>query len=383
MAQAPSACGDCLSRGILLGRLAAHIDKAVSSRAGDRARDVLALGDEDLAIAMAPSEASKVIAESRSEAAQSLLLSRLASEGCWSSCVHSGPYPDTLEILGAGAPRALFGAGNPDRLRGGRTEVVVTLVGSRRAGRYGLEVAESLARDLAAAGATVVSGLALGIDSAVHEGALAGAGETVAVLGTGPERPYPRSRRGLYSRIRESGAIVSELPPGSPTFRWMFPARNRLMAAMAGLTVVVEAKERSGSLITAEMALDLGRPVGAVPGPINSWRSSGANRLLAEGALVVRGAADILDSLLGPGTLPLMPRNGPPLDIGMAIALDAVEAGAGIVDEIAAVVGLGYARTLAALSRLERAGYLQSGVSGRYSRTSQVAPPAPEHGPRR
>ncbi len=382
MTPMPIACPQCLARGILLGGLAGYIDKVVTARSGDRARDLLALGDEDLVEALCPGRGPELIARSRSEEARGQLLTRLEKECCWSSCPHVGPYPATLQVLGGAAPRALFGAGDPKLLGGDRHETVVTVVGSRRAGSYGLDVAATLARELSGAGLTVISGLALGIDSAVHEGALEGGGGTIAVLGTGPERPYPRSRRGLYSRIRTAGTVISELPPGSPTFRWMFPARNRLMAAMAGITIVVEATERSGSLITAEMALDIGRAVGAVPGPVNSWRSSGANRLLADGALVVRNAADVLDSLLGPGAPTLFAPSGPPLEIDAAIVLDAVEAGSSVVDEIALAAGLGYAQALAALNRLERDGYVQSGTSGSYTRTS-LAAPDPSERPRR
>jgi DNA processing protein len=140
--------------------------------------------------------------------------------------------------------------------------------------------------------------------------------------------------------------VISELPPGSPTFRWMFPARNRIMAAMAALTVVVEAAERSGSLITAEMAIEGGRQVGAVPGPVNSWRSGGANRLLADGAAVIRDARDVLDLLLGPSA----------------------------PGAVANVVGLPFPRVQAALGRLERDGYVRSDAAGRYARTTQRAP---------
>lgn len=369
-----SACPECLTRGILLGRLAAHIDKIVASRSAGRARDLLSLSDQQLAVALCPDSAGEVLARCRSEEARSSLIAELAAHGCWSACPHTGDLPPDLQALSGGAPRALFGVGDASILRDLRGETAVTIVGSRQASSYGLDVSRALARDLASAGLTVVSGLALGIDSAVHEGALAGNGTTVAVLGTGPERPYPRSGRGLYARIKTHGAVISELPPGSPTFRWMFPARNRLMAALAGITVVVEAKERSGSLITAEMALDIGRPVGAVPGPVNSWRSSGTNRLLAEGALLVRDASDVLDALLGPGALPPPTPCGPDLDVESAAVLDAVEGGASIVDEIATASGLEYARALVALNRLERDGYLSSGLSGRYGRSALAAP---------
>jgi DNA processing protein len=219
----------------------------------------------------------------------------------------------------------------------------------------------------------VISGLALGIDSAAHEGALAGAGTTVAILGTGADRPYPRSRRNLYERIRAGGVVASELPPGSPTFRWMFPARNRLMAALAGITVVVEAAERSGSLITADMAAEIGRQVGAVPGPVTSWRSSGTNKLLADGAAVVRGAQDVLDALLGPGMASIR-EFGPAVDGRGRAVLMAVEAGAGSADAVSAGAGVPYGEALAALGRLEREGYLSSDATGRYTRTAQAVP---------
>jgi DNA processing protein len=249
----------------------------------------------------------------------------------------------------------------------------VTIVGARRAGAYGREVAFELGRTLAAAGIVVVSGMAMGIDSAAHEGALAGGGPTLAVLGPGADRAYPRSAHGLYGRVRGNGAVVSELPAGTPTFRWMFPARNRLMAALAGVTVVVEAAERSGSLITAEMAVEAGRTVGAVPGPVNSWRSSGTNRLLADGAAVIRDARDVLDQLLGPGAS-IAPASGPPLTDEGAQALAAIESGAATADAVAAAAGTGFSATLVALARLERDGYVHGGRSGRWSRTALAAP---------
>jgi len=249
----------------------------------------------------------------------------------------------------------------------------VTIVGSRRAGAYGREVAAQMARLLAASGIDVISGMALGVDSAAHEGAVAGGGRTVAILGAGAERPYPRSRRHLYERIRAGGLVLSELPPGSPTFRWMFPARNRLMAALAEVTVVVEAAERSGSLITAQMALESGRQVGAVPGPVNSWRSSGCNKLLAEGAAVIRGAEDALELLLGPGAT-LAAEDGCELDARERRVLEAVEGGAATAGAVTAETGLDFGPVQAALGGLERAGYVRSNAAGRYSRTALASP---------
>ncbi len=372
-----SACRVCASRALLLGSLAAHIDRAVDHRAGSRAREVLALPDEELAKSVAPAGGAERLRRARSPEAHSELARSLAATGCWSTCAHDGDLPGSLaEALGSAAPRALFGAGSRAMLADVVPERSVTVVGARRAGAYGREVAHELSRLLAGSGVTLISGLALGIDSAAHEGALAGSGRTVAILGTGADRAYPRSRRNLYERIRAGGVVASELPPGSPTFRWMFPARNRLMAALAGITVVVEAAERSGSLITAEMAAEIGRQVGAVPGPVTSWRSSGTNRLLADGAAVVRGAQDVLDLLLGPGA-----RNvrecGAPIDERARAVLAAVEAGAGTPDSASAGAGLRYADALTALGWLEREGYVSSDATGRFTRTSLCMPDEP------
>ncbi len=153
---------------------------------------------------------------------------------------------------------------------------------------------------------TVVSGMALGIDSAAHEGALEGGARTVAVLACGPEYAYPPRRRPLHGALVEQALVISELPPGTTPYRWAFPARNRIIAALAEMTVVVEAAERSGSLITAEIALDLGREVGAVPGAPAAWHSAGANALLRDGARVVRSALDVIDDVVG--VLPRVPR---------------------------------------------------------------------------
>ena len=371
------ACPDCAARGLLLAELAGHIDRAVSHRAGGRARDLLALPDLELARAVGSTDPVGLARSVRSSARYDQLSRRLDEVGCWSSCIHDG-LPAALADLGPAAPRAVFGTGRGDLLAGIDPAGAATIVGSRRAGAYGREVARRLARLVAGSGVAVLSGLALGIDSEAHEGALEAGGLTLAVLASGPDRPYPRSRRGLHARLRRGGIVISELPPGSPTFRWMFPARNRLMAALGGITVVVEAAERSGSLITAEMALDCGRSVGAVPGPVTSWRSSGANRLLADGAAVIREAQDVLDLLLGPGA-EVVGERGRQLSEDERRILAAVENGAGTADAVAAC-GLGLARVLPALGAMERAGYLASDATGRLLRTGLAPPPEGQDG---
>ena len=180
----------------------------------------------------------------------------------------------------------------------------VAIVGTRRATRYGLETAENLARDLAFAGVLVVSGLALGVDSRAHSGSLAGGGKTVAVLGSGLQYIYPLQNKKLAERIMaQNGAVVSEFPPSKSPEKWTFPQRNRIVAGLSKLVVVVEAPEKSGALITADLALDYNREVGAVPGEINSVNSFGTNLLLKKGAAVVRSADDILE-LIGMETSP-------------------------------------------------------------------------------
>jgi DNA processing protein len=170
----------------------------------------------------------------------------------------------------------------------------VAVVGARACSGYGATVARSLARDLAAAGLVVVSGLARGIDAEAHRGALEGGGTTVAVLGCGIDRDYPAAHRDLAQRIAATGLIVSEYAPGVEPTPWRFPARNRIVAGLCAATVVVEARERSGALITADLALEEGREVFAVPGEITSSLSAGTNDLLKLGASPMTRADDVL-----------------------------------------------------------------------------------------
>jgi DNA processing protein len=170
-------------------------------------------------------------------------------------------------------------------------------VGSRRATFYGLDVAETLAADLAARGITIVSGLARGIDAAAHRGALRVGGRTIAVLGSGADVIYPAEHRRLAAEIAERGAVLSQFAPGTPPLPQNFPTRNRVIAALSLAVVVVEAAERSGSLITARLAAELGREVLAVPGRITAPESRGANRLIQDGAAVAMGWEDVVGAL--------------------------------------------------------------------------------------
>ena len=171
----------------------------------------------------------------------------------------------------------------------------IGVVGSRRASHYGLECAKKLGYQLAYAGLTVVSGLARGIDTAAHQGALAAKGRTVAVLGSGLNRLYPAENRALAEKIVESGAVVSEFPMETPPDQQSFPIRNRIVSGWGSGLLVVEAGANSGALITAAQALEQGRTVYAVPGPINRPTSAGSNRLIQQGAKLVAGAEDVLE----------------------------------------------------------------------------------------
>ena len=198
-------------------------------------------------------------------------------------------------LLGAihDPPPALFvrGSGEDASL----TRPAVAVVGARACSAYGRSVARSLSRELAAAGLVVVSGMARGIDSEAHRGALESGGTTVAVLGCGIDLDYPAAHAELARRIREQGLIVSEYEPGVEPAPWRFPARNRIIAGLCSATLVVEARERSGALITADFALEEGRDVLAVPGEITSSLSAGTNALLRLGAVPVTCAGDVLE----------------------------------------------------------------------------------------
>jgi len=214
-------------------------------------------------------------------------------------------------------------------------------------------VARWLGRELAAAGLVVVSGLARGVDGEAHRGALEAEGLTVAVLGCGIDRDYPRSHAVLAARIAESGAVVSEYPPGVEPAPWRFPARNRIIAGLALATIVVEARERSGALITADFAMELGRDVFAVPGEITSGLSSGTNDLLLQGAAPLTSIRDVLEAL-GIRTEP--PRKRASLSDDAARVLALLDDGARDANEITRGSGLSSGSVAAALVELELAG---------------------------
>jgi DNA processing protein len=219
-------------------------------------------------------------------------MARIRALGAAVVTLASADYPDRLRQV-VQAPYVLYVLGDVSLLQ----SRAVSVVGTRRPTDYGLRATRAIAGDLAAAGVTVVSGLALGIDGAAHRAALDAHGATVAVLGCGPDIVYPPMHGRLFADVVRHGAVVSEYPPGTPPDAGNFPARNRIVSGLSLATVVVEAGEQSGALITARIALDHGRDVFAVPGSIFSAASAGTNGLIAVGAGLIASADDVLAAL--------------------------------------------------------------------------------------
>ncbi len=361
-----SACDDCLRRTALVAALAPHVERA--RRDHRHIRELLALPDERLLDSLAGdrrAELELLQAQFHPDAERA----RQRAASIEAVCRHDADYPPRL-LQAPDAPAVLHVAGDRARLAALADDgaPAVGVVGARRAGHDGLEVARALGRGLAAAGVTVVSGMALGVDSAAHAGALEVGGPTLTVLASGADVAYPPSKRGLYRELVRTQAVVSEMPPGFRPFKWCFPARNRTIAGLASLTIVVEAAERSGSLITAELAQDLGRAVGAVPGSVLAPRAAGSNALLRDGALVIRHAQDALDEALGIGVATaLAGRDARELAAPLRALLARVDEGRDTVSALAATPAEAQ-HVLAGLAELELLGFLRRGPGGRYVR---------------
>ncbi len=389
------ACDNCLRRTDLLAALAPRLD--IEWRQRTAPAGVLSLPDDAL-LALDPTGAAvRRHAAFNPRAARE----RIRSAGLRAACRCADGYPARLRELDD-PPAVLHIAGDPGALADSRS---VAVVGARRGTAYGIEIARGLGRSLSAAGVVVVSGLALGVDSAAHVGAIEHGSRTVdvpksvgspsesdaertcfarsapigresagarvvAVLAGGADVPYPARNRGLYRAVVGRGCAVSELPPGFGPHRWAFVARNRIIAGLAAMTVVVEATERSGSLTTADFAAQAGRAVGAVPGPVTSRFSEGTNGLLAAGAIVVCGARDVLDVVLGPGAA-VGPTDtalaAESLEPGLRRILRAIEGGHGTPAELATGAD-DFARVLHDLTELELRGLVRRDFGGRYLR---------------
>ena len=357
------ACAGCLRRTWLIERLAAHIDRV--SAAPRALGDLFALADEELIAGLVPSGARRrEVHDQYAAFAPAAALERCSAAGLRAVCRHHLDYPQGLRDTRD--PPAVLHVAGAERRQGLLREPGVAVVGARRASSYGMEVARSLGRGLSAAGVTVISGMALGIDAAAHAGALEGGGATIAVLGGGVDVPYPASKRRLHEQIIRRGCALSELPPGFRPRRWCFPARNRVIAALSQLVVVVEATERSGSLITARVARELGRDVAAVPGRVSSGLAAGTNALIRDGAHLLTGAQDALDLLFGVGarTAPTAP-DPAALEPRLRDVLAAVADGRDTLADLARTSDE-VAAAMVALGELELLGHVRRAAGGRY-----------------
>lgn len=274
-------------------------------------------------------------------------------------------YPLLLKEL-PDPPAVLFVRGEFKPIDG----LAVAIVGTRHASRYGFKQAESLATNLARAGFTVVSGMARGIDTAAHRGALSAGGRTVAVLASGVLAPYPPENTKLAGEIAAQGCVVSEAPPTMPPISGMFPQRNRIISGLTLGTIVVEAAERSGALITARHAGEQNREVFAVPGPIDSRLSAGPHRLIRDGAKLVTSIDDVLEEL-GPLAYETQKNDGTtvraPIEVTLneleTQVLQAIEPRGSLIDEVTVAAGLPVQRVLSTVSVLEMRGLVRK-VSG-------------------
>jgi DNA processing protein len=361
-------CDTCLRRGFLIAHLAPRIAGLLTRRSRRRVGGLLALPEDELLAAAAGRRVGEALTflDSFDAGAER---ERLDTPEAVVVCSHADLYPQPLGELDD-PPAVLFGTGRPEALGLLREEPAVAVVGTRRASPYGAEVAYSLGRGLGASGVPVVSGLALGIDATAHRGCLDGRGVPLAVLACGPDVAYPRRHRSLHERVRAAGIVLSELPPGTPPFLWAFPARNRIMAGLARMTVVVEAAQPSGSLITSDFARDLGRSVAAVPGRVTSRIAHGTNALLRDGAVPITGTEDVLDELFGVDMRrpPAHAHPAPvPDDPVLRDVLDAAEQSESI-DAIAERTGRAAGEIRAALGRLEVDGHLVRRALGGWER---------------
>jgi len=284
-----------------------------------------------------------------------------AELGCVTLEWHDSRYPAWLRMV-PDPPPVLWTRGDLGVL----DQPAVAIVGSRSASQYARQVARALAAGLADAGIIVTSGMARGVDGAAHEACLAVGGRTIAVLGTGVDVVYPREHAALAEQIAASGLLVTELPPGTPPLAGHFPRRNRIISGLSRAVVVVEASEKSGSLITAKLALEQGREVMAVPGSVLYGRNRGAHALIKDGAMPVECAADILDALgLARETAPGCADPGRPRGRVEEALYDAGTDGLD-VDGLVRGLGCGADALLGDLTRLELDGTAERLAGGRY-----------------
>ena len=360
-----NACHACLRRTWLIELLASHLERQRSM-----VEKLLSLSDLELITLLGGRQEDQLLQDYAAFRRRDSLarIDRARAEGLNLLCQHAEEYPDPLRGLGSLAPASLSLNGSVDRFVELLSRPAVAIVGTRKATRYGLAVAEKMAKDLTAAGMTVVSGMALGIDSAAHEGALRAGGQTLAVLAGPPHRPYPQRRTRLFGEIVATGAVISEVGPEMSTWRWALQARNRVIAGLAQATILIEAPRRSGALITVRHADLAGRWIGVLPGPVGISQSVGTNLLLAKARAghqtvdssrvrAVRHAQDVLDLICGEGVVEVPEELLQAPTASEAALLAKIASGLNNVTQIDASM-------LADLTALELKGWLARGAGG-------------------
>jgi DNA processing protein len=327
---------------------------------------LLALSEGELADLLGSRQRSIALLRSADDLAAERWAGEIEQSGLRLVTAFDPDYPALLSEI-ADPPFVLFAAGNLERLK----LPAVAVVGSRDATRYGRDVATRLARELSSVGIVIVSGFARGVDAAAHEAALESPGGTIAVLGCGLDVEYPREHGRLKEAMLRRDLLLSEFLPGTEPHAGNFPVRNRVIAGLASGVVIVEASRRSGSLITARLANDFGRDVFAVPGSVFSATSVGAHELLRDGAILCRGAEDVLAELFPaigvPRMAPAMTSSPVELSSDARRLLEALgRQEQATAEELSHETDLSAATVLAALFELEEAGLAVSDETGRY-----------------
>ncbi len=362
---------------LFLSLLQAKTGSSIISRLGDLSPvDATRMTAAELAQRMKITDrASRIFTSLKNEFDARAVDERLRRKGMRFITPVDADYPERLTRMPDLPPALYFKGRVPDG-------PAVALVGSRKASPTGLGAAGRIAQHLCERGVCVISGLALGIDAAAHEGALEGGGPTVGVLGCGIDVVYPRSNRALFGRVEQSGGIVSEYYLGEAPLPWRFPARNRIIAGLADVLVVVEAAEKSGALITARHAMESGRDVWAVPGPLGAVECRGSNKLLSDGAGVLWDIQDFLDEVAPSQPAAFRPAasrharagDGPGSPVPTELPRDEANVLGGIgfeptpVDEVAGRSGVAMHQLLPALALLELKGYIFRDSAGAFVR---------------
>lgn len=361
-----AACDECLRRTWLIERVSGYLEYQRR-----RVEDILSVEDRMLIelwreVAERRGTEDRLESEYREFRPQQADAQRKRAQaaGLDLICACDPAYPRRLRRL-FGPPAVLHVAGGMERfLELSRTDPVA-IVGTRRPTIYGTDVAQQLGRGVSVSGLCVVSGMAVGIDAAAHRGALAGGGRTIAVLPGSAGEPYPRANAQLYRQLLRYGVAISEMGPGAAVRKWTLTARNRVIAALSELTIVVQGKAGSGALSTARLARGVGCRLGAVPGSVLVSHSEGPHGLLRDGAILIRNPQDVLDALFGGGSRELLDPVLNGLRDEQRAVLQAIQSGADTLALLASKA-VGDGDVLALVAELELAGCVRRVTGGRY-----------------